>query len=127
MDLFQAASGAIQAVNPFVPGCTIQISTGSTTDAAGHRTPTYTTIGVQIQVQPLQYQDLKQMDNLNIAGIRRKVYIKGDYEGLVRVQGKGGDIVTIPTDPEGQTWLVAFVFERWTDWISAAITLQNGS
>lgn len=44
MNLHGVVSGAIGAVNPFVPG-TIQISTGYSTSASGKRVPSYATPG----------------------------------------------------------------------------------
>lgn len=127
MDLLSVTSGVIGAVNPFVAG-TIQQSTGYVTGSDGTQTPQYTApIAVQVQVQPLQYQDLMKMSGLNISGIRRKIYLEGDWEGLVRDEEKGGDLITISTDPEGQVWLVVFVFEHWPGWTAACITLQNNS
>lgn len=126
MNLQQINSGVIQAVNQYV-AATIQVSTGYAVGADGTPVPTYApAVAIQVQVQPLQYDDLKQMDGLNIAGIRRKIYLNGDWEGLVRDQSKGGDLVSLPGDLEGTVWLVVFVFEHWPDWTAACITLQNG-
>jgi hypothetical protein len=44
-------------------------------------------------------------------------------DGLVRVINKGGDLITLP---DGSIWLVAQVLEQFPDWVSAAITLQDG-
>ncbi len=62
------------------------------------------------QVQALTFRDLTQVSGLNLNGTRRGIYLSGDVEGLVRSQGKGGDLITFP---DGSEWLVALVLEAW--------------
>jgi hypothetical protein len=128
MNLHGVASAAIGSVNPFV-AATVQISTGYTTNADGSRVPVYGEITIDAQVQALTYNDLVHLDGLNIQGVRRAIYTNGYVAGIVRVDSKGGDIITFPngTLPEGNTWLCAFVLEQWPDWCKIAVTLQNGS
>lgn len=77
------------------------------------------------QVQPLQYKDIQLMDGLNLQGTRRKFYLYGAVDGLVRSENKGGDLIT---DPWDKVWLVATVAEQWSrSWVAALATLQNGS
>ncbi len=77
------------------------------------------------QVQPLQYKDMMQMDGLNLQGERKKFYLFGAVDGLVRSKDQGGDLIT---DPWGNVWLVATVSEQWRrSWVAALATLQNGS
>ncbi len=123
MNLHALASGAIAAVNPFVT-VSIQQSTGYTTASDGTRTPTFPTPSGSAQVQPLSFSDIQHADALNLQGSRRKVYVNGAMNGLVRFQMKGGDLVTLP---DGSVWIVAFVSEQWPDWVSAVVTLQDGS
>ncbi len=128
MNLHSIVSGAIGAVNPLVP-IVVTRSTGYTTDATGKQTPTYAAvITVQGQVQPLQYTDIVMLDGLQIQGLRRKLYVPGDIEGIVRVDQKGGDLVTFPdaTVPAGTIWKAVLVLEKWPDWCSVAVTLQDG-
>lgn len=81
---------------------------------------------LQAQVQPLTWRDLQQLDGLNIEGMRRKIYLYGRVDGVVRPIAKGGDLVTIATGGVNDgTWIVAQVLEQFPDWVSAAITLQN--
>lgn len=123
MNLHGLASGAIAAVNPFVP-LTWKASIGYTTNADGTRTPNYAApVTVMGQVQALQYRDIQQIDGLNLQGTRRKIYFYGEVDGLVRSLSKGGDLIL---DGQGNTWLVAMVLEQWPDWCSVAVTLQNG-
>ncbi len=128
MNLHGIVSGAISAVNPFV-AATVQRSTGYTTNSDGSRVPTYTTFSVSVQMQALTYTDLRELDALNITGKRRKIYLSGDVEGIIRADQRGGDLIVFPTGtlPEGNTWLAAYVLENWPDWVSVAITLQDGS
>jgi hypothetical protein len=130
MNLHAIASPAIGVVNPPV-FCTVQTSTGSSTNADGTRTPTYVqTDNVPVQVQALQYTDLMKMDGLNIQGTRRKGYFFGNIEGLDRSAMKGGDIVImpdLPTFPGPTTWLVALPLEHYEGWTSVALTLQDRS
>ena len=65
---------------------------------------------------------------LNIQGTRRKIWLNGEIDGLVREDNKGGDLIT---DPNGDVWLVALITEQWTtrseapNWVSAIVTRQN--
>jgi hypothetical protein len=127
MNLHQIVSGAVSAVNPFIT-VTIQASAGYTTNADGSRSPAYAApVSIQAQRQALQYNDLVQLDGLNITGTRCKLYLNGNWNGVVRPDQKGGDLITMP---DGSVWLVAFVAENWSDvdgWASVVCTLQNGS
>lgn len=122
MNLHGVVSGAIGAINPFVDA-SLQMSTGSTTSADGTRVPLYAApCGVRCQVQPMQADDLHQLDGLNIQGIKRKIYVTGQFHGLVRGENKGGDLVTMPN---GDVYLVVLVLEAWPDWCCVATTLQT--
>ena len=124
MNLHGIVSGAIGTVNPLVP-VQIKVSTGYVTADDGTRLPGYAPPAtVMAQIQALSYNDIIQADNLNIQGVRRKMYIQGEVDGLVRPNNKGGDLVLLP---DGSTWLVAMVDEHWPDWTAAIITLQNGA
>ena len=124
MNLHGLVAGVVGAVNPLVT-VSIQISLGDTTNADGSTVPIYApAIQVQAQIQALQYNDIVQADSLNVQGVRRKMYINGEVDGLVRAKNKGGDIVTLP---DGSVWKVAMIAEAWPDWTAAIITLQNGS
>jgi hypothetical protein len=129
MNLHGIVSGYVGAVNPLVTA-TIQIINGYMTSADGDRVATYApAVTTLIQIQALQYSDIAQLDGLNIQGVRRKVYLNGDWSGLVRADGVGGDLLQFPEFPGGpvKQWLAAFVFESWPDWTCLACTLQNNS
>lgn len=122
MNLHQLVSGNIQAVNPYIQ-LIVQVSTGYTTNPEGSRVPAYAKSQIVFgDVQALQYSDIIQLDALNIQGERRKIYINGEVDGLIRVKNKGGDLITLP---DGTVWLVALVLEYWANWVSVAVTLQD--
>lgn len=119
MNLHAAVSGVIGAVNPFVP-VSIQQSTGYTTNPDGKQVPTYTPVSTTGQKQALTGGDILRLNSLNVQGVSEKMYLNGNYEGLIRATGKGGDLLTF----NGQTYLVAAVLERWPDWCCVALTMQ---
>lgn len=78
------------------------------------------------QVQPITWGDLQLLDGLLLNGTKRKVYLYGSVDSVVRVNRKGGDLITIATGGQDDgVWLVAQILEQYPDWVSAAITLQN--
>jgi hypothetical protein len=124
MNLNQIVSGAISSVNPMVTA-TLRASTGSTTNPDGTRVPTYAApVAVQCQIQSLQYQDILKLAGLAIQGVRNKVYLDGDWQGLVRADRRGGDLLTMP---DGSIYLVALILESWPDWTCAAVTMQDNA
>ncbi|CAE6857257.1 hypothetical protein R75461_07782 [Paraburkholderia nemoris] len=104
----------------------IQASAGYTTAADGKRTPLYApAVPVLAQMQSLQFRDLVQLDGLNLQGERRALYLNGNWQGVLRPEVKGGDLVTLP---DASLWLIALVLENWwlTDsWCKVAITRQS--
>lgn len=81
---------------------------------------------VAAQVQPMTWRDLQMVEGLNLAGERRKIYLHGETDSVVRVQKKGGDLVVIASGVHRGTWLIAQTLEQFPGWVSAAMTLQNG-
>ncbi|TAL90907.1 MAG: hypothetical protein EPN62_00795 [Candidimonas sp.] len=122
MNLHQIVSGAIGSVNPFIP-IIVQQSTGYTQDANFHRVPTYNNIPTTGQVQALTGKDLRQLEALNVQGVNEAVYLNGNFEGVFRVLGKGGDLLIF----NGYTYLVMAVLERWSDWCKLAVVMQMDS
>jgi hypothetical protein len=120
MNLHSIVSGAIGAVNPFIP-VVIKQSTGYTTAPDGTQVPTYTTISTTGQQQALSGSDILRLNGLNVHGVTTKMYLNGNYEGVFRVLGKGGDLLAFG----GQTYLVAQVLERWPDWSCVALSMQT--
>lgn len=122
MNLLALTTGTIGEVNPR-QSIVWKASTGNVIGADGSSSPQYAApVTLDGQVQPLQYKDLQQIDSLNLQGTRRKVYLYGVKEAIVRSLQKGGDLLT---DVDGNTWLVAMVIEQWPDWCAVAVTLQN--
>ena len=130
MNLHAIVRGAITVVNADV-AATLRRSTGFTIQPDGTQVPDYTDVtGVPVQAQALSYQDLRQLDGLNIQGVRRAAYLNGAAMGIVRNLQIGGDLFIFPagTMPEGDTWLVAYVLEQWgpgPEWCKVALTLQT--
>lgn len=77
------------------------------------------------QIQPMTWRDIQQLEGLNIEGVRWKIYLYGEVDGLVRPECKGGDLIIVASGRHQGTWLVAQVLEQWPDWVCAAIVLQN--
>lgn len=124
MNLHGIVSPLISAVNPSII-CQIAHSTGSTTQADGKRVPTYgTPVPTPCQLQSLQFRDVTLMDGLNIQGDKAKIYISGAAAGVVRATRLGGDLVTMP---DNTVWLVVVVLEKFPDWCSFGIVMQNGA
>ena len=120
MNLHGFVSGALAAVTPPVPA-TVQQSAGYTTAADGTQVPAYTTITTTADVQALSGGDIQRLNGLNVQGVTQKAYLNGNFEGVFRVFGKGGDLLKI----NGRTYLVAAVLERWPDWCCVALTMQT--
>jgi hypothetical protein len=124
LNLHSIAAGAISAVNP-MQSAAIQISNGYLTGAQGRRGPSYLpAVTVSAQVQELTAKDLRHLDQLNIQGSKKKIYMNGIVSGTVRVNNQGGDLVTLQ---DGTVWLTTAVLEQWPDWVAVSVTLQDGS
>ena len=125
MNLHSIASQYVTAVNPNIT-VSIRKSTGYTTGADGRRVATFDDpVLVQAQMQSLQYNDIVQLDGLNIQGERRALYLAGDWDGIQRADGRGGDLITFP---DGSVWLVAIVLENWSfqdGWVKVCVTRQT--
>ena len=130
MDLRSVANAASNAVNGNI-SVTVQRSIGFTIGAGLNQTPMYDTpvIG-PAQVQALDGAELRHLENLNIQGVLRKIYLTGTLAGVIRPQSKGGDLITISAPAPAEvigTWLVVKVLESWPTWTAAAIVLQGGN
>ena len=119
MNLHGIASAAVSAVNPMIP-VRIQHSAGYTTADDGKQVPAYRTINATGQKQALSGGDIARLQSLNVQGVTDKMYLNGNFEGVFRAMGKGGDLVVAG----GRTYLVSQVLERWPDWCCLALTMQ---
>lgn len=128
MNLHGIVAGAVGAVNPMIVA-TILESDGYTIAATGKQVPAYKApVSVKVQVQALEFGDLRQLEAMNVQGERRAVYIYGsEWNGISRIDERGGDLLIFPERPgaDPRTWLVAVVLEKWPDWVKVAVTLQN--
>ena len=150
MNLHGIVSGAISAVNPLIfatlfvstgyttGGDGTQISTYSessqtinsviTIQTGQPLTDGYnqainvlvTSFNVLIQVQQLSAHELSQRDMLNLQSNVRRVYLNGDWNGIVRPDSKGGDKMTF----NGQNWLIVAVPEQFPDWTQVIVCRQ---
>jgi len=126
VNLRRVANSVTTAINPNVV-CEHWRSTGSATTDSFKREPTYAKAPIAVQVQAMDDEDLKQMDSLNIQGVHRKIFANRQVAAAIRVAEKGGDLLVFEAGvlPEGTTWLVTHMLERWPNWDTFAITLQN--
>jgi hypothetical protein len=126
MNLHGIATGATSAVNPEIDAVLLKSVRYSESDD-GSQVPVYTSASGKIQVQGLSGKDLAQVNNLNIQGVLRTVYAYGNMAGLVRAEGRGGDIFQFPEYTGGpvRNWLVVMVKESWPDWCSVVVCLQG--
>lgn len=119
MNLHGLVAPAIGAVNPFVTGL-YRASDGSTNDH-GKRIPLYADgVAVSLQVQPLSNMDLKQIDAINVGGIKKAIYVYGEAFAVVRKYAKGGDLIDVTQGGDQGTYLVTVVPEAWSDGASGA-------
>jgi hypothetical protein len=121
MDLRSIANEVSNTINENIPVSVIA-STGYAIAANYNQVPTYADpVNGFAQVQELSTSDLRQIENLNLQGILRTIFLRGKLAGVVRAQSKGGDLVKF----NGQTWLVVHVLEQWPTWVRAVICLQD--
>ena len=126
MNLRGLANSVTQNVNSNQT-ITLLRNTGYTTDTNYNQVPTFETLSGAAQIQALGPKDLQHADHLNIQNVSRKVYLYGNWQGVVREDSKGGDILTFPQIPGGdnQNWKVVIVFESWPEWCSVGVVLQE--
>ena len=121
MDLRAIANAGASVVNPNII-VTVLRSTGYTIGAGQRQVPTYAApVTGPASIQALTATDVRQVENLNIQGTIRAIYLRGSLAGVVRPESKGGDLVKFG----GQAWLVVHILEAWPEWTKAAIVLQS--
>lgn len=127
MNLHGIARGAIESVNPDIPAV-LKRSTGEYDTAPdGGRTPKYVTCTGNIQVQGVNGRDLEHVNNLNIQGVLRTVFLSCHAFGVVRTSQKGGDLLYFaePYGGQAQEWRVVHVAETWPEWSKVIVCLQS--
>jgi hypothetical protein len=124
MNLHDIVSGAIGTINPPMTAM-IAKNLGYTTSGSGTRTASYATpIAVEVQRQSLVYEDMVQIEGLNLQGEICAFYLDGNWQGVVRGDGVGGDLLTLPS---GTTWLVVKLLENWREtdgWVKICCVRQ---
>lgn len=125
MNLNAIAGPLVAAINPTVT-ILVERSTGPVTSASGKRVASYAPpVEVRAQVQPIQYSDIMLTNGMGIQGQRIKIYLPGEWNGIVRADALGGDRVTLP---DNTVWIVAVQVENWggpSGWTSVICTRQN--
>lgn len=134
MNLHEIAAPFVGVVNDNVVGVWYRAN-GYTTSAAGKRTPNYAVVddALSVQVQAVEGEILKQVDSLNIQGIKRSFFSSGDLRGADRTGGAGGDIVQfgatddVPGPLQNTSWLIVMVAEPWSasGWTHAVAVKQD--
>lgn len=126
MNLHALAGPIVAAVNPWITVQHLQAASSYTTAPDGTRTPDAPTpVSMQVQMQALSADELRQVEGLNIQGEKRALYCMGDIKGVARPDGKGGDLFTMP---DGTAWLVVHVLENWyttAGWTKVALCRQR--
>ncbi|MEK7888228.1 hypothetical protein AAB992_14005 [Burkholderia contaminans] len=125
MNLHGITAPCVAAVNPWVT-VSLQASSGYSTAPDGTRTPAYANpVAMAAQLQSLTSKDLVQLEGLNVQGEQRALYLYGNWQGVLRPEVKGGDLVTLP---DGSPWLVTHVLENWSltcNWCKVCVTRQQ--
>lgn len=81
-------------------------------------------LDVMIQVQPLSAERQLTL-GLNLQQVTRTVYLKGNWQGIIRGDQKGGDkMVFSQPGISSNTWQIVGVLETWPDWTKVAVCLQ---
>ncbi|GAA3686828.1 hypothetical protein [Acetobacter lovaniensis] len=121
IDIFAPAGNLCAPINPHITG-TLQGSTGNVINDDGSVTPQYTTVSVEMEVQAVSSQDLRQIENINQQADMRSVYVRGAVRALNRPLQMGGDILTF----YGSDWLVTQQLEEWGngEWSKVLVTRQ---
>ena len=124
IDVFGLAGNLCEAVNPHITA-SVRFSTGCTDNPDGTVTTQFDTATLEIEVQALSSEDLKQIEDINQQADMRAVYVLGAVRALMRPLQIGGDILTF----YGSDWLVTQQLEEWGngEWSKVAVTRQMPS
>lgn len=130
MNLQRLVRGPIAAVNKNQMIPWLKYLEAVNDPVTGKATPTYAQPkSICAQIQPVPTDELAHLDQLNIQGVLRQVYMHGAVGSAVREDGTGGDLLQFPeiVQPKGpmRTWLVMRVEEQWPSWCKVIVRLQN--
>lgn len=116
MNLREIANSAIQVINPD-QSITWKRSTGWQI-VNYQQVPTYEEIECLGNVQALSDEQLRHVNDLNISGVMRSVYLSKNAMGVSFRQIRGGDILTFREfeDVEPTEWKVVNSAETWDNW-----------
>ncbi|MBO1326052.1 hypothetical protein K2X14_10200 [Acetobacter sp. TBRC 12305] len=120
--MFSIALRATGVVNAPITA-TVRSSTGNVVQADGAVTPQYSAASLQIEVQALSTQDLRQIDTISQQADMRAVYMNAPLRALNRPLQLGGDMLSF----YGSDWLVTQVLEDWGngEWVKVVVTRQD--
>ena len=122
LNLHGLTRGAIQLVNEDVDG-TVYISTGRTS-VRGILTPTFAPVVARLQGQAQKHTDITHERSLQYNNGLLTMYAFGNFSDIERRDGKGGDIVNIPTGPRAGWYMITMVTEWWPNWCCFEVTTQ---
>lgn len=109
LNLHALARPVVTAVNPD-RRVVIRRYAGESVGDDGTPRPRYApAVAVMAQVQPLPQDKLQYVAQGQQTGIWRQIYLPGDWSGLDRPGGRGGDLVYF----QGREWLINPVQEAW--------------
>ncbi len=121
LDIFGLAGNVTDTINARITA-QIMYSTGFTTNADGSQAPAYNTADVQIEVEALSSEDLKQIETISQQADYRAVYVYGALNAINRALQIGGDMLVF----FGAKWLVTQQLEDWGngEWSKVVVTRQ---
>lgn len=119
------ANSAIQSINPNSP-MTVRISDGYAIDPATLRqVANYIEYPAMGNVQALDGDDMAQVNNLNIQGTIRAVYLYGNVSGVIRPDNVSTSRLIFTSNESGvckeREWNVFKVLESWAAWCKVAV------
>ncbi|MFT8675933.1 MAG: hypothetical protein ABF791_08710 [Acetobacter sp.] len=120
--MFSIAGRATAFVNAPITAV-LRSSTGNLVQADGAVIPQYSQVTLQIEVQALSTQDLRQIDTISQQADMRAVYLNAPVRALNGPLQLGGDLLTF----YGSDWLVTQVLEDWGngEWVKVVVTRQD--
>ena len=125
MNLRNIANAAIQCINPDQE-IVWKRSIGYTIDENYRQVPAYEEIICWGNVQSLGDEMLRQMNNLNLAGVMRSVYLSENAMGVSFRQIRGGDFLEFREyeGVEPTVWKVVHSAETWDNWCHVIVAQQ---
>lgn len=116
-----------QILNPNFQGVLLRDTGVPTVSTSGRRTQNFTSTNVELQVQAVNNEALRQIDGLNLTGIKRSVILTTSrIDGVVRADKLGGDILQFPEYRGGanKNWRVVHQVKSFDDWIEVVVVMQ---